>query len=339
MRVLTQPTKEKVRTIGNLIVFIIKMSAASGIAWELAKLAGSRHPFLAPLSVILCMQTTIFQSIRFSLHRLFGTVLGVALTLWAADQMALNGWTLALLLALISAASLLIEGKESVIQEVALSVLLVFALQKQSDHYGLDRIRDTFIGVSVGLAVHMIVYPPNLVKQADNKVFALMTSLSEQFTEAADWMLNGCHEDQKNVVESALQRFQKKLFQVEKQTEKAEESTKINLTAQSSRSLLQNNLNRVALMKQGAAYLERTVIIAAEWNSTGTLLEPERKQWANLLRRIGSYWSSPTPESADLSAASLEPPPMQITLDEPQRYSAAIYTETSAFLKQLHRLS
>ncbi|MFB5675204.1 aromatic acid exporter family protein [Paenibacillus terreus] len=336
---MTQSTKVKVRTIGNLIVFIIKMSAASGIAWEIAKLAGSKHPYLAPLSAILCLQTTIFQSIRFSLHRLLGTVLGVALTLWAADRMALNGWTLALLLALVSAISLLIDRKESVIQQVALSVLLVFALQKQSDHYGLDRIRDTFIGVAVGLAVHMIIYPPNLVKQADSRTLVLMKSLSERFTEAAAWIQNGCPEDQKNAVQSELQMFQKKLFQAEKQMEKADESTKINLTAQSSHSLLQNNQNRVALMKQGADCLERTVTIAAEWNSTGTLLEPERKQWANFLRRIGSYWSSPTPEAADLSAASLEPPPMQIELDELQRYSAAIYTETSAFLKQLHRLS
>lgn len=122
---MTEQTKEKVRNIGKLIVFIVKISAASGIAWELAKLAGSKHPYLAPLSVILCVQTTVFQSIRYSFHRLLGTVLGVTLTLWAAGSMVLNGWTLALLLALVCGFGLLIDRTESVMHEVALSVLLV----------------------------------------------------------------------------------------------------------------------------------------------------------------------------------------------------------------------
>ncbi|GJM67863.1 hypothetical protein HMSSN036_00790 [Paenibacillus macerans] len=122
---MTEQTEEKVRNIGKLIVFIAKISAASGVAWELAKLAGSKHPYLAPLSVILCVQTTILQSVRFSLHRLLGTVIGVALTLWAADHMVLNGWTLALLIALVCGFALLIDRKESVLHQVALSVLLV----------------------------------------------------------------------------------------------------------------------------------------------------------------------------------------------------------------------
>jgi uncharacterized membrane protein YgaE (UPF0421/DUF939 family) len=125
---------------GRLILFILKMSAASGMAWELAKLAGSKHPYLAPLSVILCVQTTILQSVQYSLHRLLGTVIGVLLTIWAVDVLSLNGWTLAMLIALVSAAALLLRRNESNIHEVALSVLLVFSMQKHSNHYGFDRI-------------------------------------------------------------------------------------------------------------------------------------------------------------------------------------------------------
>ncbi|MEK5164553.1 FUSC family protein [Paenibacillus sp. FSL R5-0527] len=336
---MTEQTEEKVRNIGKLIVFIAKISAASGVAWELAKLAGSKHPYLAPLSVILCVQTTILQSVRFSLHRLLGTVIGVALTLWAADHMVLNGWTLALLIALVCGFALLIDRKESVLHQVALSVLLVFALQKQSGLYGLDRIRDTFIGIAVGLAVHMLIYPPNFVKPAERKALALMKSLSERFSEAADWIQSGCSDEQKKAVQSALRTFGENLFQLEKQMEQAAESIQFNVTAPASQALVRQNQNRIAMMKQGTAYLENTLNVVSEWNSTGTLGEPERKQWAGLLRTIGLYWINPSPKSADLSVSSLELRRIDAMPDEPLRYSSAIFTDTSALLKQLYRLS
>lgn len=336
---MTEQTEEKVRNIGKLIVFIAKISAASGVAWELAKLAGSKHPYLAPLSVILCVQTTILQSVRFSLHRLLGTVIGVALTLWAADHMVLNGWTLALLIALVCGFALLIDRKESVLHQVALSVLLVFALQKQSGLYGLDRIRDTFIGIAVGLAVHMLIYPPNFVKPAERKALALMKSLSERFSEAADWIQSGCSDEQKKAVQSALRTFGENLFQLEKQMEQAAESIQFNVTAPASQALVRQNQNRIAMMKQGTAYLENTLNVVSEWNSTGTLGEPERKQWAGLLRTIGLYWINPSPKAADLSVSSLELRRMDAMPDEPLRYSSAIFTDTSALLKQLYRLS
>lgn len=336
---MTEQTKEKVRNIGKLIVFIAKISVASGVAWELAKLAGSKHPYLAPLSVVLCVQTTILQSIRFSFHRILGTVIGVALTLWAAGHMGLNGWTLALLIALVCGFALLIDRKESVLHQVALSVLLVFDLQKQSDLYGLDRIRDTLIGIAVGLAVHMLVYPPNFVKPAERKAYALMKSLSKRYTEAAVWIQNGCSEEQKKAVQSALQQFRQRLFQVEKQMEQAAESIRFNVTAPASRPKIQQNQNRIALMKQGAAYLDNTVNVVSEWNSTGTLAESARTQWANLLRSMGVYWSNPSPKSADLSVSSLELRQIGTTPDEPLRYSSAIYTDTSALLKLLQRMT
>lgn len=333
---MQNPIKVKRRKIGNLSLLILKISAASGIAWELAKLAGSKHPFLAPLSVILCVQTTIMQSIRYSFHRLLGTVVGVVLTIWAADYVPLNGWTLALLLVLVSGVALLIERKEGIVHEVALSVLLVFALQKQSGHYGIDRIRDTFIGVAVGLAIHMIVFPPNLMKQAESKVFSLMNRLQAWFIEAAAWIQNGFYEDQSKIFHSAAQTFHKELLQVEKQLEKAAESIKFNMTAKSGGSLLQDNQYRVSLMKYGAAYLERTTNFLSEWYSTGTLSDDERNKWAAMLNSFGANWKDLSNKTAGLSVPVLESASMQIELDEHLRYSAAIYTETSTFLKQFH---
>jgi hypothetical protein len=90
-----QSIKGQERSVGRLLLFILKMSAASGIAWELAKLAGSKHPYLAPLSVILCVQTTILQSVQYSVHRLLGTIVGVLLTAWVVDVLFFKAGRLA----------------------------------------------------------------------------------------------------------------------------------------------------------------------------------------------------------------------------------------------------
>jgi uncharacterized membrane protein YgaE (UPF0421/DUF939 family) len=334
---LDNRTKGKGSNIVKLAVSILKTSAASGLAWELAKLGGSKHPYLAPLSVILCLQTTILQSVRFSFHRLLGTVLGVVLTAWAADFLPLNGWTLGLLLAFVSGIALLVERNEAGIHQVALSVLLVFSLQKQSGHYAFDRIRDTFIGIAVGLAVHMLIFPPNLMKEAERTLPALMNRLAEWFMETAAWVQGGCRGDREAPLRSAAQSFQKELFQAEKEMEKALESLKLNPFARSSRSSLTANRNRITLMKRGAAYLERMENVFSEWSSAAAIPDAERKRWAIQLRSIGSYWSQRSRKPQDPSVPVPGSLSMQTALEEPLRFSAVLYTETSELLQELHQ--
>jgi hypothetical protein len=47
--------KHKLEIIKGLIL-IAKISLASGVSWELAKMLGSKHPYLAPLTVILFIE-------------------------------------------------------------------------------------------------------------------------------------------------------------------------------------------------------------------------------------------------------------------------------------------
>ncbi|MDR7237659.1 uncharacterized membrane protein YgaE (UPF0421/DUF939 family) [Neobacillus drentensis] len=58
----------KKKNFESKTALVWKMAIASAISWELAKLIGSDHPYLAPISVVLCLQTTIDQSIRYSFH-------------------------------------------------------------------------------------------------------------------------------------------------------------------------------------------------------------------------------------------------------------------------------
>jgi uncharacterized membrane protein YgaE (UPF0421/DUF939 family) len=329
---------KKKHTLIQLVISVVKMAAAAGLAWELAKLAGSKHPYLAPLSVILCLKTTILQSARYSFHRVFGTAIGAVVTVWAAAYLPMNGWTLACLLAIVSIVPLLIERNETFIHEVALSVLLVFALLHQNGpHYAIDRIRDTFIGAATVLAIHIVFFPPNFTKEVQQMLDRLSKELAGRFAAvaaAAEWMRETNSKDKKKEVQQEARSFQEALFQAEKRLEQAFESLRFNPFARKSRTLLQKNKELLTLIRKGDAYLEKAVAAISDWTVSGKMTDAERQLWADRLRNIGRYWSDSNPAGAPYHA-------MQLTLPEEEeayRYSTVLLSETSELLQQIARL-
>jgi uncharacterized membrane protein YgaE (UPF0421/DUF939 family) len=132
------------------------MAVGSTVAWELARWAGSRHPFLAPLSVILCVKSSADKSIQFGWQRIGGTFFGVLLAAAAARYLSPNAWTLGLLLLAGGAILKGLKVTDTVIREAGLSILLVLAIGHQP-HYALDRLRDTVIGVGTAMALMQLV--------------------------------------------------------------------------------------------------------------------------------------------------------------------------------------
>lgn len=143
-------------TKANDTVIIWNMAIGSALAWEIAKLLGSKHPYLAPLSVILCQQTTFNQTVQLSLRRAVGTILGILLTVLIATHIQLNGWFLGLLLLLGSYCTKWLNLDMKVLHQVALTILFVFVFEEHSKSYALDRMRDTSIGVIVAVVLQFI---------------------------------------------------------------------------------------------------------------------------------------------------------------------------------------
>jgi len=55
-------------TMLEKISLILKMGIGSAISWELAILFGSKYPYLGPISLVICLQATLIQSIRFGMN-------------------------------------------------------------------------------------------------------------------------------------------------------------------------------------------------------------------------------------------------------------------------------
>ncbi|MBP1964109.1 FUSC family protein [Paenibacillus aceris] len=171
---------------------IWKTPIAAALSWELAKWGGSNHPYLAPLTVILCMQITISKSIQFAWQRILGTIVGVALTSSVVPFIGLTGWSIGLMILLGSALVKILRLDNIVMSQVTLSVLLVMYFQSKMPTYPLDRIRDTVIGAAVALLTHILIFPPDSVKKAKNDISKFADHLTMYFFKTAQWVEAGC---------------------------------------------------------------------------------------------------------------------------------------------------
>jgi uncharacterized membrane protein YgaE (UPF0421/DUF939 family) len=208
--------KQKLELIKGLIL-IAKISLASGLSWELAKMLGSKHPYLAPLTVILSVQETIQHSALYTFYRIIGTLFGNTITILIIKHLEVNGWTIGLLLTIGMLLPVVRRLHKTIIHQIALTILLVFVFVHKTNYYVSDRIRDTTIGALVAVIIHMIIAPPNYVKEARETLNQFGLHLGESFEKMTYWVNNNCRfVERENLINDTTNLLQE-LHQVEKE--------------------------------------------------------------------------------------------------------------------------
>lgn len=143
------------KTKNITIMTIIQNVIGTSLAWELSKIAGSSHPFLAPLAVIICLHATLDESILHGYRRIIGTFLGAFTTGFIAPYIGSNAWSIGLVVLLGMGMAKLLALSNEVGNHAAISALLILAVQNGG--YTIDRVRDTTIGVLIAILVKWVV--------------------------------------------------------------------------------------------------------------------------------------------------------------------------------------
>lgn len=264
-------------TIQEKISLILKMVIGSAISWEIAILFGSKYPYLGPISLILCLQATIIKSIRFGIARIVGTIIGVASVTILASSLHENGWSIAVIMMVSLIIPLLFGANTTSLHQIALSVVLVLEFEHKLHGYGLDRIRDSIIGVTVALLLHLFVNPPNFTKRAIAQVEVLPNKLADKLKSMAIWL--GAGAPQKNYFMAEFNRLHKKVHEVEKQIQKAELSLKFNPLSQKSKALLHEGEFLLKILHQVSTDIDDLFKIMDEWSKTGSLTKESMEAW------------------------------------------------------------
>src|SRR6202453_2731303 len=116
-------------------------------------LPGTARPVLAPLTALLVLQASFFQTIRSAVTKVAGVTAGVLTAVAVAASVPLSWWVLGLLIAGTLALGMVLRlGSDSL--EVPISAMLIFSVDTHAA--ATARISDTLVGTAAGLAAALL---------------------------------------------------------------------------------------------------------------------------------------------------------------------------------------
>ena len=148
-----------------------KCALAAMAAWALARYAaGQPDPYFAPLAALLGVSPTVARSLREGLQYVAGFVLGAVLSIPVALVLgpSIAGIAVVVLAGVVVGSWRRLGGQSTQVTFTALFVLLIGGYQPL--HYLTPRLIDVGIGVVIGLAVNVLVFPPLQLRPAEHAV-------------------------------------------------------------------------------------------------------------------------------------------------------------------------
>ncbi|PGZ93299.1 hypothetical protein COE51_23940 [Bacillus pseudomycoides] len=333
------------------LILITKMALASGLSWELAKMLGSKHPYLAPLTVILSMQETVQHSATYAFYRIIGTIFGISITVFIVSHLEVNGWTIGLLMLGGMLLPVLLRVHKTIIHQVALTTLLVFVFVHKTNYYVPDRIRDTIIGALIAIIIHMMIFPPNYVKEAHWTLKQFGSQLVQLFEKTAQWVNTNCDPVKGQHLRKNITNLLQELHQVQEDFKLAEKSLKLNPFIKNKKQILKQNEQLLLQLKTGYIYISNILNTFNDWSKTDVISKVDQQQWAIQLQMLGRYIEKQlngSPENhqnsksfkftldlLDLSSISVQ---INISPElEPYRYQLSLYNDTLKLIQELRK--
>ncbi|MGY1829600.1 aromatic acid exporter family protein [Geodermatophilus sp. SYSU D01180] len=163
-----------------------KTVLAAVLAFQVATwLDTSSSPVLAPLTALLVVQLTMYETLATGWERIASVTAGVLIAALFASVVGLSWWSLGLVVGLsLVVGRLLRLGPH--LAEVPISAMLVLAVGG-AESAALDRVYETLVGAAVGVLVNLVVAPPLYVQPAGQAIAELaerMTGFCEDLAAA-----------------------------------------------------------------------------------------------------------------------------------------------------------
>jgi uncharacterized membrane protein YgaE (UPF0421/DUF939 family) len=140
----------RLRTVSGSWPAIVQSAVAAGIAWALAKLiVGQPEPFFAPAAAVISLGLSRGQPRRRAIELPIGVAVGIGLAAGIVHLIGVGAIQVTVLVALVMAVSLLLNGSQVLINQAAVSALLIMTLPGQGAE--IDRFLDACVGGAVAI--------------------------------------------------------------------------------------------------------------------------------------------------------------------------------------------
>ena len=168
------------------LVAVLQTAAAAVAAWWLAVLLlPAERPAFASIAAVVCLGATYGRRRSNALELIGGVMLGITIATVLVFLIGSGPWQIGLLVILAMTAALVFRGGELLVNEAAISAILIASFEPTTDGFSADRILEGLIGGGVGLAVASLLLPPDPVAMVGQVAQAVFGKLGRTLEEAA----------------------------------------------------------------------------------------------------------------------------------------------------------
>jgi hypothetical protein len=166
-----------VRSTRDTAAYVARLTATATFAYLLALLipAGTSRPVLAPLTALLVLQASTYQTIRSGVKKVLSVTVGVLVAVGVSELIGFSWWLLALLIAAALLIGRMLRLGDDLL-EVPISAMLIFS-SAGMHAAAAGRVVDTLAGTAAGL-IGGLAFAPLRVKPAREAVGGLAGRLA-----------------------------------------------------------------------------------------------------------------------------------------------------------------
>jgi len=153
---------------------IVQSAAAAGLAYFLAaSVLGNEQPFFAPVAAVVTLGIAPGERGSRALEVALGVAVGLAIADAVVLAIGVGAAQIAVVVALAMAAAVLIGERRLLVNQAAISAILVVVLQPADAGFTPDRFFNALVGGGVALGVNHLfpVNPERLVERAARPIF------------------------------------------------------------------------------------------------------------------------------------------------------------------------
>ena len=239
----------------------------------------SSSPVLAPLTALLVVQLTMYETFAHGWERIVSVVAGVLVAVLFASVTGLTWWSLALIVAVSLAAGRLLRLGPH-LAEVPISAMLVLAVGG-AEHAAFGRVIETFVGAGVGVLVNLLIAPPLYVRPASDAIAELARRMARYSTALAAALRQEWSKGLADVHLAEARALGEQVARADRQLARTEESARLNprgRVARQAQPRLRSTLSalehtQVGLRNLARALLDRIYFVPDE----GTAYTPEAR--------------------------------------------------------------
>lgn len=208
-----------------------KTTLAAVLAFVVAdRLQTSDAPVLAPLTALLVVQLTLYETVAHGIGRIASVVLGVLLSIGIAASVGLTWWSIGGVVATSLVVGRLLQLGSHLL-EVPITAMIVLSsvvTGDNTDSVALGRVYETLIGAAVGVAVNFVLAPPLYVQPAGDALGELSDTMAMFLRGLAEDLRRGWSREASDHWLDEARSLGKEVARADRALERAEESARFN---------------------------------------------------------------------------------------------------------------